>query len=68
MRDGEMLMSVIAVVMAVVWILVPFTVFACRSLLASILAEQKRTNELLTHIGGYRIPPPQPEPQPWRGR
>lgn len=63
---GQILFFIFATVMSVVWILVPFAIFGVRSLMRELLAEQRRTNELLTHIGGYRIPPPAPAPRPWQ--
>ena len=63
---GQILFFIFATVLSVVWILVPFAIFGVRSLMRELLAEQRRTNELLTHIGGYRIPPPAPEPRPWQ--
>ena len=65
MQPAEVMWGLLMVVMGTVWLFVPFAIFSCRSLLARLLAEQQRTNALLTHIGGRRIPPPEPEPVPW---
>ncbi|TGW19269.1 hypothetical protein [Stenotrophomonas maltophilia] len=66
MDGGRALMTLFALGISLVWILVPFAIFAVRNLLRELLAEQRRTNELLEHIGGYRIPKPQPKPTVWR--
>lgn len=34
----------------VLWILMPFAIFGTKTILAGILAEQKRTNELLARL------------------
>jgi hypothetical protein len=42
-------------------------IFAVRNLLRELLAEQRRANELLEHIGGYRaFPSRNPKPTVWR--
>ncbi|WP_294987864.1 hypothetical protein [uncultured Stenotrophomonas sp.] len=66
MEGGKALLTLFALALSLAWILVPFAIFAVRNLLREILLEQRRTNTLLEHIGGYRIPRPQPEPTPWR--
>ncbi|HYQ22339.1 hypothetical protein [Stenotrophomonas sp.] len=63
---GSTLATLFTLVVAIIWILVPFAIFGVRRVLGELLAEQRRTNALLEQIGGDRIPPPQPEPQPWR--
>lgn len=37
-------------VLAVLWILVPFAIFGVKPLLRQLLAEQRQTNELLTSL------------------
>lgn len=37
-------------VLAILWLLVPFAVFGIKGLLRQLLAEQRRTNELLSQI------------------
>ncbi len=66
MEGGRALLTLFALGISLIWILVPFAIFAVRNLLRELLAEQRRTNELLEHIGGYRIPKAQPEPTVWR--
>lgn len=41
---------VLAFIVAVLWILMPFAVFGTKDLLKQLLREQKRTNELLQAI------------------
>lgn len=38
-------------VLAILWILIPFAVFGIKGLLRDILAEQRRTNALLSGLG-----------------
>lgn len=40
--------GVFALILTVLWILVPFAVFGIKPLLRQLLAEQRRTNDLLT--------------------
>jgi len=63
---GSVFATLLTLALAIIWILVPFAIFGVRRLLGELLAEQRRTNTLLEHIGGDRIPPPEPEPVPWR--
>ncbi len=58
MDGAKALLTLFALGISLVWILVPFAIFAVRNLLREVLVEQRRTNELLEHIGGYRIPNP----------
>ena len=44
------ILSILAVVIAVLWILMPFAVFGIKDLAKSIIAEQKRTNEILARL------------------
>ena len=37
-------------VLAILWLLVPFAVFGIKGLLRQLLAEQRRTNQLLSQI------------------
>jgi predicted PurR-regulated permease PerM len=45
---------VLAFIVAVLWILMPFAVFGTKDLLKQLLREQKRTNDLLAAIGERR--------------
>jgi ABC-type Na+ efflux pump permease subunit len=42
--------------LAILWFLLPFAIFGTKDILSHILAEQKRTNELLKQLL-ERIPP-----------
>lgn len=46
-----------AIVLAICWIVLPFALIGTKPLLRSLLAEQRRTNELLAKI---IQPPPAP--------
>ncbi|WP_282257492.1 hypothetical protein [Stenotrophomonas sp. PS02301] len=52
--------------LGLLWIFVPFAIFGIKGLLRQLVAEQRRTNEILSRVHGDRIPPPAPEPQPFR--
>ena len=41
---------VLSAMIAVLWVLMPFAIFASRDLLRKLLREQERTNELLTRL------------------
>lgn len=41
---------VFSLILAVLWILVPFAVFGIKPLLRQLISEQKRTNELLHNV------------------
>lgn len=45
--SGSAVFILLWLVLAILWLLVPFAVFGIKGLLRSILVEQKRTNELL---------------------
>ncbi len=63
MQTASLLWGLLMGVMAAIWLLVPFAVFGIKGLLREILAEQKKTNELLTY--GPRVPAPDaPEATP----
>lgn len=44
----------LAFVIAILWLLMPFAVFGTKDLLRQLLREQKRTNDLLAAIGERR--------------
>lgn len=44
------LLTILAVVVLVLWILMPFAVFGSRRLLRALLSEQQRTNTLLEAV------------------
>lgn len=46
-------LAIFGLIMTVVWIVLPFAIFGTKPLLRQILAEQRRTNELLAqgHTG-----------------
>ena len=43
-------LAVLAVVVALLWIFLPFAVFGIKDLAKSLIEEQKRTNALLTEL------------------
>jgi hypothetical protein len=43
----SLLATLFVILLAVLWILVPFAIFGIKPLLKQLLAEQRRTNELL---------------------
>lgn len=51
---------------ALLWLFVPFAIFGIKALLRQILAEQKRTNDVLSRVHGISLPPDTPAPQPFR--
>jgi len=55
--------AVLAAVIGLVWLVVPFVIFGIKDLLRDLLAEQKRTNELLAH-GPRPALPDTPAPPP----
>jgi hypothetical protein len=63
MQTASLLRDLLISVMAVIWLLVPFAVFGIKGLLRELLAEQKRTNELLTY-GPRAVVPDAPEATP----
>lgn len=40
--------AIFALILTILWILVPFAVFGIKPLLRQLIAEQRRTNDLLT--------------------
>lgn len=42
-----MVWALVALVIAVLWVLMPFAIFGTKDLLRQLIREQKRTNELL---------------------
>jgi len=54
-----LLVVVLGMVLAIAWIILPFAMIGTKSILRQLLAEQKKTNELLnTRLPVFR--PPQP--------
>ncbi|MEX0180051.1 MULTISPECIES: hypothetical protein [unclassified Stenotrophomonas] len=47
MTSGSSVLVLLWVVLAILWLVVPFAIFAIKRILLDILAEQRRTNELL---------------------
>jgi predicted Holliday junction resolvase-like endonuclease len=47
MTSGSSVFVLLWLILAVLWLVVPFAIFAIKKLLKEILAEQRRTNELL---------------------
>lgn len=45
---GTVLITILVLVLAVVWIFLPFAMFGMKPILRDLLQEQRRTNELLT--------------------
>ncbi|MBN4999058.1 hypothetical protein JY421_03370 [Stenotrophomonas maltophilia] len=52
MNSGSSVFVLLWVFLAVLWLVVPFAIFAIKKLLTEILAEQRRTNELLGRGSG----------------
>lgn len=46
-----LLVVVFGLILAVLWIALPFAVFGAKGLLKTMIHEQRRTNELLTALG-----------------
>lgn len=65
-QGASMVVGIVWALLGLLWIFVPFAIFGIKGLLRQILAEQRRTNEILTRVHGDRIPPMGPEPQPFR--
>ena len=60
---------ILAIVLLVCWIVLPFAVIGTKPLLRDLLHEQRRTNELLTKqlaLGQTPAPAHQPPPGPGR--
>lgn len=56
-----LVLVVVGVVIAVLWILLPFAVFGVKDLLRQVHREQKRTNELLERMAATQsVEPPRP--------
>ncbi len=43
--------AIFFIILAILWVLVPFAIFGIKPKLSALLKEQQRTNELLTAIG-----------------
>ncbi|MEG2805659.1 hypothetical protein [Stenotrophomonas sp.] len=63
METGSLLVGIVAAVMGLVWLVVPFVIFGIKDLLRELLAEQKKTNALLAH-GPHAQPLDAPAPLP----
>ncbi len=48
---------VLGLILAVVWIFVPFAIMGTKPLLRELLAEQRRTNKLLADLSTRGLPP-----------
>ena len=55
---------ILAIVVAVCWIILPFAIIGTKPLLREILKEQRATNQLLTRLAANAptLPPPQTLP------
>ncbi|MEN5039514.1 hypothetical protein ABE424_04965 [Stenotrophomonas sp. TWI1149] len=62
----SVLVGILWALLGLLWIFVPFAIFGIKGLLKQIVAEQRRTNEILSRVHGDRLPPASPEPQPFR--
>jgi heme exporter protein D len=49
-----LVLSLLAIAVAVLWILVPFAIFGTKPLLQQVIDQQRRTNELLTQLQASR--------------
>ena len=68
MDGAKALFTLFALGISLVWILVPFAIFAVRNLLREVLVEQRRTNALLEHIGRNPNRPSGARPELQRAR
>jgi len=67
MLDGfSLLIGLGWALFGLLWIFVPFAIFGIKGLLREILAEQKRTNEILSRAHGVSPPLDTPEGLPFR--
>ncbi|HWT18580.1 MAG TPA: hypothetical protein VN280_06660 [Variovorax sp.] len=57
MLGAGVVMWLIAIFIAILWILMPFAIFGTKPLLRQLLAEQKRTNKLLAEAADRAIGP-----------
>ncbi len=55
-----LVLFVLAVVLVICWIILPFAVLGTKPLLRELLIEQRRTNELLREVLAARRPVPTP--------
>ncbi|NWF32386.1 hypothetical protein HH110_04900 [Stenotrophomonas sp. SAM-B] len=62
----SVLVGILWALLGLLWIFVPFAIFGIKGLLKQIVAEQRRTNEILSRVHGDRLPRASPEPQPFR--
>jgi len=53
-----MVLIVLAIIVAILWILLPFAVFGLKDLMHKVISEQRRTNELLERIARDGKGPP----------
>ncbi len=51
MNSGGGALLILWVALGLLWLLVPFAIFAIKRLLKQLVDEQKRTNELLAALG-----------------
>ncbi|MBI3707296.1 MAG: hypothetical protein HY246_06415 [Proteobacteria bacterium] len=49
-----LVLSLLAIAIAVLWILMPFAIFGTKPLLQQVIDQQRRTNELLTQLQASR--------------
>lgn len=60
-----LLFGLFAILILILWILVPFAIFGIKPLLRQLIAEQQRTNQLLFQVAtGKPIPATQPDEGP----
>jgi hypothetical protein len=64
----SLLVALIGALLGLLWLFVPFAIFGIKGLLQQIVAEQRRTNEILSRVHGERLSPAAPEPPPFRAR
>ena len=50
--------------MAVLWVLLPFAMFGIKPLLSTLIAEQRKTNELLAKVAATSSTSPEVLPAP----
>lgn len=57
MFTGYAILMIVGLVIAVLWIFLPFAVFGLKDLVREVLAETRRTNELLKQINDRQAAP-----------
>lgn len=65
LAGGYLLVALLLLVLAIAWIILPFALLGTKPLLRQLIAESRRTNELLAELSRPRqSPPPVPAAPP----